>query len=265
MAREELPADARALARELCDRHRGIGADGVVFLVASPGGPAMEIYNSDGSVAAMCGNGIRCLAALARREGLLEGDRALVATRSGDREVRLLGGPDPWMVEVDMGPPLQMEGPEAVLVGGEPRPCTTISMGNPHRVVFVEGLEAVDLLVQGPLLERDHAYPGGLNVEFVQVLSRGRLAVKVWERGAGATLACGTGACAALVAAGLAGLCDRSAQVDLPGGALRIEWGHDGRVRMTGPARELFRGTWKPDGGAPPPPPPPPPPVKLSD
>ena len=248
LAPEGLPPEPGALARELCDRHFGVGADGLVFLIPAPTGPRMAIFNSDGSEAAMCGNGIRCLAALAGREGLLVGERAVVATRSGPREVRLLGGPDPWLVEVDMGEPRLLEGPDFVDVGGRARPCVTVDMGNPHRVVFLEDLEDLDLAVSGPALSRGE--PGGLNVEFTRVLAPDRLAVKVWERGAGPTLACGTGACAALVAASRTGRAAREARVDLPGGSLDVSWEPGGRVRMTGPARELFRGTWNPDGGA---------------
>lgn len=242
VAREGLPPDPEALARELCDRHYGIGADGLIFLSSTPSGLAMEIFNSDGSLAAMCGNGIRCLAALARREGLLATGSAVVATRSGPREVRV-SGDGPFEVEVDMGAPRTLAGPEAVRYG----PCATLSMGNPHRVVFVDDLAAVDLEEWGPLLARDPDYPDGLNVEFVQVAAPDRLDVKVWERGSGATLACGTGACASLVAAAGAGRSAREAAVHLPGGPLQIRWGEDGRVRMRGPARELFRGEWNPD------------------
>lgn len=264
VARGGLPPDPEVLARELCDRHYGIGADGLIFLTTTPLGLAMEIFNSDGSLAAMCGNGIRCLAALARREGLLTSDHAVIGTRSGPRQVRI-SGDGPYEVEVDMGEPHVLTGPEAVLIGHSTFPCVTISMGNPHRVVFVDDVTSVVLEEWGPFLERDHCYPDGLNVEFVQVTAPDRLDVKVWERGSGATLACGTGACASLVAAAREGRAGRAASVHLPGGALQIRWGEDGHVKMRGPARELFRGEWNPDGGGPPPRPPSPPPVKLSE
>jgi len=243
------PEGAAGLARQLCHRHYGIGADGLVFLTPGPQGPAMEIYNSDGSLATMCGNGLRCLAALARRQGLCPGDSFTVSTRSGPRPVRVLPGADPWVVQVEMGIPQPLDGPEFLMLGDQVHPCATLSIGNPHRVVFVEDLQAIDVERHGPVLERRH--PDGLNVEFVQVLAPDHLAVRVWERGVGVTLACGTGACAALVAASQAGLAGRSARVDLPGGTLEVTWEPEGPVRLTGPARHLFGGEWSPDGGGP--------------
>ncbi len=239
------PPSAEALAREVCDRHRGIGADGLVFVTPTAGAPGMEIYNADGSLAQMCGNAIRCVAALGQREALFQGDRTEISTRSGLREVRILASPDPWVVEVDMGEPQVLDGPEFLMLGEEVRPCATLSLGNPHRVVFVEDLDAAEVERHGPVLERRH--PQGLNVEFVRVLGPDHLAVRVWERGVGVTLACGTGACAALVAASMAGLTGRKARVDLPGGTLEVDWQADGRVRLVGPARQIFRGEWKPD------------------
>ncbi len=243
------PEGASILARQVCSRHYGVGADGLIFLTPQAGGPAMEIYNADGSLASMCGNGLRCLAALARRQELCAEEAFTVSTRSGPRPVRVLAGPDPWVVQVDMGLPQPLEGPEFLMLGETVRPCATLSMGNPHRVVFVEDLQALDVERHGAVLERRH--PEGLNVEFVQVLAPDHLAVKVWERGVGPTLACGTGACAALVAASQAGLAGRSARVDLPGGTLDVTWEPEGPVRLIGPARHLFEGEWNPDGGGP--------------
>lgn len=243
------PPAAEALAREICDRHRGIGADGLVFVTPIAGGLGMEIYNADGSLAQMCGNAIRCVAGLGQRESLFQGDRTQVSTRSGPREVRILSAPDPWVVQVDMGEPQVLEGPGFLMLGEEVRPCATLSLGNPHRVVFVEDLDSADVERHGPVLERRH--PQGLNVEFVRVLGPDHLAVRVWERGVGVTLACGTGACAALVAASMAGLTGRRAQVDLPGGSLEVAWQEDGRVRLVGPARQVFRGEWMPDADGP--------------
>lgn len=249
LAPEGPPSSAEALAREVCDRHRGVGADGLVFVIPRAEGPGMEIYNADGSLAQMCGNAIRCVAALGRREGLFTGDRAEISTRSGSRAVRILASPDPWVVEVDMGEPQVLEGPGFLMLDELVRPCATLSLGNPHRVVFVEDLEAVQVERHGPVLERRH--PQGLNVEFVEVLAADHLAVRVWERGVGITLACGTGACAALVASAMAGLTGRKARVDLPGGTLQVDWQEDGRVRLIGPARQIFRGEWRPDADRP--------------
>ena len=243
--------------RQICDRRYGIGADGLILaLPPRQGGELrMRIFNADGSEPEMCGNGIRCLARfLADRDGDAPGRRWLIETLAGTiiPELQADGG-----VRVDMGPPcLRPESvpttlevgpaglPQGVLmVAGQTLAVAAAGMGNPHVVIPVADLDAVDLEALGPLLEHHEAFPARTNVHFVQILSPNHLRLRVWERGAGPTLACGTGACATLVACHLLGLAERQARLDLPGGALEIEWdGASGPVWMTGPAEAVFHG-----------------------
>jgi diaminopimelate epimerase len=233
-----------ARARRLCDRRRGVGGDGVLTILPprSPGAAAtMHIYNSDGSVAAMCGNGIRCVARhLAETRGL-EGD-VLVDTDSGPKRCTVHRSPrgEVVAVSVEMGP-ARLEGEQEFRVGGETLRAVRVSMGNPHAVLFdvptVERARAI-----GPELER--AVPGGVNVGLARPGTRG-IDLVVWERGAGLTDACGTGACAAAVAAVRRGAARPGAPVEvrLPGGALEITVGDDlARVTMKGPAERVFAG-----------------------
>ncbi|WP_066382616.1 diaminopimelate epimerase [Anabaena sp. CA = ATCC 33047] len=245
-------------AIELCDRHFGIGADGVIF--ALPGAKdtdyTMRIFNSDGSEPEMCGNGIRCLAAfLADLEGLSRTkDTYRIHTLAGVITPQLM--PD-GEVKVDMGLPrlLASEIPTTLTaadakvinqpleVEGTTWDVTCVSMGNPHCITFVEDVAAIPLETIGPKFEHHPVFPQRTNTEFIQVVSRDYLKMRVWERGAGITLACGTGACASLVAGVLTGKCDRAAVVELPGGLLHIEWSEaDQRVYMTGPAERVFTG-----------------------
>lgn len=260
-------------AAALCDRHTGVGGDGVIFALPPPAGGGadytMRIYNSDGSEPEMCGNGIRCLARFARDAGLVEPALAThaVATGAGLIKPTLL---DDGTVRVDMGRPIleavkvpttlaPTRGATAVqaplAVAGATWLMTCVSMGNPHAVTFgVAGggdagvdLGALDLMALGPQFESHPAFPARTNTEFVQILSRSHVRMAVWERGAGATLACGTGACATLVAGVLEGRLDRAARVDLPGGPLHIEWEdgegvEGGTIFMTGPATRVFAG-----------------------
>ncbi|NJK59009.1 MAG: diaminopimelate epimerase [Oscillatoriales cyanobacterium SM2_1_8] len=237
-----------------CDRHRGIGADGVLFLGQRDGIYQMRLINADGSEAEMCGNGVRCLAKFMQELGIApEGNQYRVQTGAGLRE--LFVEPD-GQITVDMGPPrLQAaEIPTTLVAPAEraiavPLPVadrewsvTAVSMGNPHAVVFVADVGALDLAAIGPQFETHPAFPQRVNTEFVQVLARDRLRMRVWERGAGATQACGTGACATVVAAVLTDRADRECTVELPGGDLRIRW-DEHTVWMTGPAVRVFAGT----------------------
>ena len=243
--------------RQICDRRYGIGADGLILaLPPRQGGELrMRIFNADGSEPEMCGNGIRCLARfLADRDGDAPGRRWLIETLAGTIVPELQAD---GSVRVDMGPPFL--NPETVpttlavgpaglpqgvlMVAGQTLAVAAAGMGNPHVVIPVADLDAVDLEALGPLLEQHEAFPARTNVHFVQVLSPNHLRMRVWERGAGPTLACGTGACATLVACHLLGLAERRARLDLPGGALEIEWdGANGPVWMTGPAEAVFHG-----------------------
>ena len=243
--------------RQICDRRYGIGADGLILaLPPRQGGELrMRIFNADGSEPEMCGNGIRCLARfLADRDGDAPGRRWLIETLAGTITPELQAD---GSVRVDMGPPyLSPETvpttlavgpaglPQGVLmVADQTLAVAAAGMGNPHVVIPVADLDAVDLEALGPLLEQHEAFPARTNVHFVQVLSPDHLRMRVWERGAGPTLACGTGACATLVACHLLGLAERRARLDLPGGTLEIEWdGASGPVWMTGPAEAVFHG-----------------------
>ena len=242
-----------ALARRLCSRHLGVGADGLIF--ALPGVPGeslltMEIFNADGSLAMMCGNGIRCLAAWAVEQGWAEAGSFAVSTRSGVKNVSVRAGAEAglWQVEVDMGCPGIIGDGLTEIAEGLSCPYRIISMGNLHRVVMNGAPEAARtwlpfLDVDGVGARLEPSAAGECNVEFLTVAEAGRLQVRVRERGVGETLACGTGACAALAAASLQGLCPRRAAVCLPGGELDITWGDDGHVYMRGPAASVFTGT----------------------
>lgn len=251
----------REEAVRMCERHFGVGADGAIFILSSAEADArVRIYNADGSEPEMCGNGIRCVAKyLAALQGAQASTpRYTISTLAGLIRTQIQPGGG---VCVDMGPP-QLRGPavpttlptdasgRAVRVplqaGGGQWDVTCVSMGNPHAVTFVDDLDAIDLGGLGPAFETHPAFPARVNAEFVQVLSRGHLKMRVWERGAGPTLACGTGACAAAVAAVLEGRADCPCKVTLPGGDLHIDWqqGGDGRLLMTGDAVKVFDGVW---------------------
>lgn len=242
-----------------CDRHFGIGADGVIFALPGQDGTdyTMRIFNSDGSEPEMCGNGIRCLA---RFIADLEGREP---NASVTYRIHTLAGvmmpqlePD-GLVTVDMGEPrlLAAEIPttlsqpdEKVInqlleVAGQSWSVTCVSMGNPHCITFVEDVAAIPLEAIGPQFECHPAFPKKTNTEFIQVVRPDYLKMRVWERGAGITLACGTGACASLVAAVLTGQSNRRATVELPGGPLQIEWSASNHhLYMTGPAEKVFTG-----------------------
>jgi diaminopimelate epimerase len=239
-----------------CDRHFGIGADGVIFALPGQDGTdyTMRIFNSDGSEPEMCGNGIRCLARfIADLEGASAKEVYRIHTLAGVIIPKLEAG----QVTVDMGQPrlLAAEIPttlaaaaqqvvnQPIEAAGASWQVTCVSMGNPHCITFVPSVAEIPLEAIGPQFEHHPAFPQRTNTEFIEVVSRDYLKMRVWERGAGITLACGTGACAALAAAVLNGLCDRRATVELPGGCLEIEWSEvDQRLYMTGPAQQVFRG-----------------------
>jgi diaminopimelate epimerase len=247
-------------AVQICDRHFGIGADGVIFALPGQEGAdyTMRIFNSDGSEPEMCGNGIRCL-------GRFLADLELADTGVARQQYRIhtLGGvmtpklKANGQVTVDMGMPhlLAADIPTTLVaaqekviaqsleVAGQTWQVTCVSMGNPHCITFVEDVAAISLEQLGTQFEHHPAFPQRINTEFIQVVRSDYLKMRVWERGAGITLACGTGACAALVAGVLTGKCDRRATVELPGGCLEIEWAADERVYMTGSAERVFVGT----------------------
>jgi len=248
-------------AIELCDRHFGIGADGVIFALPGRDGTdyTMRIFNSDGSEPEMCGNGIRCLgrflADLETADTGVAKQKYLIHTLAGVMTPKLEAN---GQVTVDMGMPhlLAAEIPTTLAAGDQrviDQPLevvdrtwqvTCVSMGNPHCITFVDDVAAIPLEQIGPQFEHHAVFPQRINTEFIQVVRSDYLKMRVWERGAGITLACGTGACASLVAGVLTGRCDRRATIELPGGCLEIEWTIDDRIYMTGSATKVFSGTF---------------------
>ena len=227
------------LARKACDRHFGVGADGILVPGPSEIADLKMIYlNSDGSPSEMCGNGIRCLARYAKDRGLIEGDALTVETGAGVKKVVLLGD---GSSRVDMGPPAF--GPEVELHGFT---FLRVSMGNPHAVALLgseEEVEALHLKEIGPPIENDSLFPEKTNVEFAYVRDEHEVRMRIWERGAGETLASGSGACAAAVAAVRRGLAKSPVRVVLDGGLVEMEWAGDGEpVYMTGPAEYACEG-----------------------
>ncbi|HVT13084.1 MAG TPA: diaminopimelate epimerase [Fimbriimonadaceae bacterium] len=243
--------DLAELSRQVNDRRFGIGGDGLILVEKGDSAPfRMRMFNPDGSESEMCGNGIRCFAKLLRDHGHTREARIPVDTGAGRLVVELL--PD-GRVRVDMGMarlhrediPMLGEGKETFVeqrVDGYVG--TAVSMGNPHLVIFLDDVSIVDLAEEGSRLEHCELFPNRTNVHFAQVLENGILLQRTWERGAGATLACGTGACSVAVAAHLTGRAPRKSEVRLPGGRLEIEYLEDGRVLMTGPAATVFDGEW---------------------
>ena len=248
--------------QRLCDRRFGVGADGVILaLPPRQGGELrMRIFNADGTEPEMCGNGMRCLARfLADSDGDLPGRQWQIETLAGRIVPELL---QDGSIRVDMGAPfLDPESIPTTLacgenglaqgnleVAGSSFAVGAAGMGNPHVVIPVDDVEAVDLERYGAAFEVHPAFPARTNVHFVQVISRTHLVMRVWERGAGPTLACGTGACATLVVAHLLGLAERCARLDLPGGPLEIDWDQtSGHVFMAGPAVAVFDGVVTPE------------------
>lgn len=246
-------------AIQLCDRHFGIGADGVILALPSKIADCrMQLYNSDGSEAEMCGNGLRCLARFVWDEGLIRKTELTVETPAGLRRARLgMQGLRVTEISVEMGAPLllasdvptTLAAPSAsaveapLVVDGTLWRVTALNTGVAHCIIFVADTEAIDWRTIGPRIVVHPAFPQKTNVMFTQVVAQDHLFVRPWERGAGPTLACGTGACAAAVAAVLTGRTERDVQVTLPGGALRIQWDAGGNgITMTGPAERVFVG-----------------------
>lgn len=243
-------------AQWLCDRHFGIGADGLLVVGPEPGADIfMRVFNSDGSEPEMCGNGIRCVARFAYERSLVQSPRLSVRTGAGLRYPEIILKDDHISgVKVDMGEPgleralIPVAGVGEVVDVDIKAPefdfkATTVSMGNPHCVIFVDEISEVPVARWGPEIENHIMFPARTNVEFVQVVSPEEMIMRVWERGAGITLACGTGACATLVAGVISNRSHRSCLIHLLGGDLFIEWSKaDNHVYMSGPAQEVFSG-----------------------
>lgn len=253
------PADIPATAIAISDRHTGVGGDGLVLICPSERADArMRMFNADGSEAEMCGNAVRCVAKYVYDRGIVKKSELKVETGRGVLTMQLTTGRDGLIgqVRVNMGTPiLEAERIPTTLPGNPPMnvpldvagtsiDVTCVSMGNPHCVTFVDEVNDDWVLRVGPLIERHPAFPRRVNAEFIQIVSRTEFIMRVWERGSGETLACGTGACASAVAAALTGRTERTVTAHLRGGDLKLEWATSGEVFMTGPAAEVFSGDW---------------------
>ncbi len=257
---ETLPQDLPSLAIRMSRQHFGCGSDGLILILPSQKADFwMRMFNNDGSESEMCGNGIRCVAAYCHDRGLT--DRTEFDIESGGQVKHMVLHLDSRgrteSVRVDMGKPVTdglripsvFAGDPVVMQPltalGQTWPVTLVSMGNPHAVTFVPDPVTAPVTTVGPVLERDPAFPNKCNIEFVHVTDRTHIEMRVWERGAGETLACGTGACASMAASVLNGLIDRKAEVSLRGGKLTIEWSEkDNHIYMTGPATFVYDGVW---------------------
>jgi diaminopimelate epimerase len=258
----ETLADPAATARAVSDRHFGIGGDGLILILPSASADVrMRIFNPDGSEAEMCGNGLRCVAKYAFDHGLVKQLEITVETGAGLLPVTMFTNAAGRVerVRVNMGRPrltrgeIPMTGPadqrvieQELTVLDRTFHISCVSMGNPHCVIFVDDVATFPVATYGPLIEHHELFPRRTNVEFVEVLSPGEVRQRTWERGAGETLACGTGASAVTVAGLLTGRTGRQLRNHLTGGDLELSWDGDGEVFMTGPAAEVFTGEYRP-------------------
>ncbi len=249
-----------SLAQFVSNRHFGIGSDGLILICKSEVADfKMKMYNQDGSQAEMCGNGIRCVGKFVYDKGLTNKTKLTIETLAGIKILELnVENNEVKTVKVDMGEPILS--PNKIPVKAQEEPVTNlkikaldrefkftcVSMGNPHAITLVEDTKSFDVEKYGKVLEVDKVFPNKTNVEFIQILDKEHIKMRVWERGAGETLACGTGACATLVACNLNGLTNNKATVELLGGNLEIEWNKENNhVYMTGPAETVFEGGLK--------------------
>ena len=243
---EETVEHPEETARFVSSRNFGIGSDGLILIKPSEKADCqMDMYNLDGSQGTMCGNGIRCVGKYVYDHGIVDKTEIDVETLAGIRHLSLhVRDGKVETVTVDMGRPEQTsEIGEAITVLGKEYAFTGVSMGNPHAVVFMGGVKEMDLKEIGPAFESHERFPGRTNTEFVQVVDESHVIMRVWERGSGETLACGTGACAVAVACALNGKTGSQVDVELLGGVLNIRWDRENdRVYMTGPAVEVYHG-----------------------
>lgn len=257
--RQEMPHDPAGLSRIISDRHFGVGSDGLILICPSNTADArMRMFNADGSEAEMCGNGIRCVAKFLYDHGLVRKPALRIETGRGvlNLELEVQKG-SVSQVRVDMGEPIlesskiptTLPGSPPVNapleVAGQKLHVTCVSMGNPHCAIFVDAITDDMVLGLGPKIETHPAFPRKINVEFVSIQAPDELTMRVWERGSGETMACGTGACGSAVAAVLAGKAQRRVTMHLRGGDLQLHWSeNNNHVYMTGPAVEVFSGEW---------------------
>ena len=254
--KKNVELDAETIVK-LSDRNFGIGSDGVIFIgpsVVADG--KMDMYNADGSSSQMCGNGIRCVGKFLYDRGYVQGSTVMIETPSGTKKLEMLVADGVATgATVDMGTavlecaeiPVNYSGSNVdipITVGRRSYTMTCVSMGNPHAVVFVDDVKQIDISSIGPMFENHSMFPERVNTEFIRVISNTELDMRVWERGSGETLACGTGACAAVVAAVLNGYCeyDQTVTVHLLGGDLKVDYSKNGDVAMTGDAVEVYNG-----------------------
>ena len=246
-----------SLAQFVSNRHFGIGSDGLILICKSEMADfKMRMFNADGSEAEMCGNGIRCVGKFVYDKGLTNKTEVTIETLAGVKTLQLnVEEGKVKTVRVDMGEPILTPKEIPVIAGEEPVKnlklkakdkeftFTCVSMGNPHAITFVDNTKEFDVETYGKILEVDKVFPNKTNVEFIQIVDKNHINMRVWERGAGETLACGTGACASVVACNLNGLTENKVSVELLGGTLEIEWNkQDNHVYMTGPAVTVFEG-----------------------
>ena len=256
---------ASQMALEMCHRNYGAGADGLIFITRARHADAdfaSRIFNSDGTEAGVSGNGTRCVAAYVYHRGMWQAPEVRIATAAGIKAGRLVSrAGSQFEFEFDMGKPrlasadvpMALDPPATRVVGyplhlgGDMIEVTCLSMGNPQCIIFVPGLEAVNLAEMGPLLEHHPVFPDRANIEFARVISRDEIEIRIWERGAGHTLSSGTGSCASAVAASLNGFTGRSVRVLTEGGALHVDWRDDDRVALTGSAEVIYDARWARD------------------
>jgi len=257
---QESVNDPATLAEEISDRNFGVGSDGLILIMPSNDADIrMRMFNADGSEAEMCGNGIRCVAKYAYDHGLVRKEKMVVETGAGDLPLQVFIGPDDRVdkVRVNMGRPrltrseIPMVGPASeqavdieIAAGGKVFTATCLSMGNPHCVIYVDDVDHFPVADIGPFIENHDFFPERINVEFVEIISPTEVRQRTWERGAGETLACGTGASAVTVAGVLTGRTERKIVNHLLGGDLELEWTEEGEVFMIGPAAEVFSGEY---------------------
>lgn len=256
---QETVADPNETAKKVSDRHFGIGSDGLILIKPSDKADfEMDMYNADGSQGAMCGNGIRCVAKYVYDYGLTDKTTISIDTKSGTKYVDLtVEGGKVKLVKVNMGTPVIKASDIPILadveevidvpieVEGQIYRMTGVSMGNPHAVVYIKDVQGLDIEKTGPLFEHHSCFPDRVNTEFCRVIDESTVEMRVWERGSGETLACGTGACAVAVASILNGYTKEEVTVKLLGGDLKIFWDRDAnQVYMTGPATTVFDGEW---------------------
>jgi len=257
--------DWSRMAKTICQLHFGVGADGLLIVLNSEKADfRMRVFNPDGSEAEACGNGLRCFVRYLVAKGLVTGDNYSIETMAGVREARLIHDGTNSLIQVGMGKPEFnpknipvavepgkgkmfdiMTGDYTLEMSGKKLLLNFISMGNPHAVCFIdEPVADFPLKNIGPAVEKYKLFPHGVNFEVARVLSRSRIEMRVWERGAGETLACGSGACAVAIAAHLHGLCDSKVEISLSGGIAEVKWNKKEEAFLTGPAETVFSGEW---------------------